>query len=120
MKILDFLKQHFVLLDGGTGTLLQAAGLDAGERPESWNLSHPEEIVRLHAAYLEAGANVIAANTFGVNPLHYGPEELDRLIASALSHVRKAQSAFPDHPVHRRSPSVRKAWCQGRTAEQNT
>ena len=98
MKILDFLKQHFVLLDGGTGTLLQAAGLDAGERPESWNLSHPEEIVRLHAAYLEAGANVIAANTFGVNPLHYGPEELDRLIASALFHVRKAQAVFPDHP----------------------
>ena len=95
MKITEYLKEHYVILDGGTGTLLQAAGLKPGERPESWNLSHPEEIIRLHSSYLEAGANVIATNTFGISPLHYEPAELDRLVASAIVLARKAQARVP-------------------------
>ncbi len=98
MNILSFLKEHYLILDGGTGTVLQAAGLKSGEKPESWNLTHPEEIVRLHASYLEAGANVIVTNTFGVNGLSYSPEEADALIAAAVSHARAAQALFPDHP----------------------
>ena len=42
MNILEFLKDNIVVLDGGMGTLLQSAGLAAGERPERWNISHPE------------------------------------------------------------------------------
>ena len=98
MTIRDYMKEHYVLLDGGTGTLLQAAGLRPGERPEAWNLTHGEEIVNLHAAYLAAGANVIATNTFGVNALHYSAEETERLIAAAVAHARKAQRLYPDHP----------------------
>ena len=98
MTIRDYMKDHYVLLDGGTGTLLQAAGLRPGERPEAWNLTHGEEIVNLHAAYLAAGANVIATNTFGVNALHYSAEETERLIAAAVAHARKAQRLYPEHP----------------------
>ena len=98
MNVLEYMKDHILLLDGGTGTVLQAAGLPAGERPERWNLTHPDEIVRLHVAYLEAGSNVIAANTFGVNALHYSPEEADALVAAAMAHVKAAQALFPDHP----------------------
>ena len=51
MKLRDYLKQNIVILDGGMGTLLQARGLQAGEQPERWNLSHPEEIIAIHQAY---------------------------------------------------------------------
>lgn len=58
---------HLVLLDGGMGTMLQAAGLPLGELPESWNLTHPDVVTGIHRQYVEAGAHVIFANTFGAN-----------------------------------------------------
>ena len=58
---------HLVLLDGGMGTMLQAAGLPLGELPESWNLTHPDIVTGIHRQYVEAGAHVIFANTFGAN-----------------------------------------------------
>ena len=93
MNVKDYLREHFLLLDGGTGTVLQAAGLKSGERPESWNLSRPEEIFALHEAYYRAGSNVVASNTFGVNLFHYTSEEAETLISSALSIARRARDA---------------------------
>jgi methionine synthase I (cobalamin-dependent) len=57
-----------LLLDGGMGTLLMAAGLEAGAPPERWNLTHPERIADAHRGYLEAGSRVILTNSFGGNP----------------------------------------------------
>ena len=90
MKFLDFLKNNNVYLDGGMGTLLQARGLRAGELPERWNLTHPEEITAIHKAYIEAGSNVIATNTFGANSLKYGESELDEIIRMAIKNARAA------------------------------
>lgn len=90
MKFTEFLKQNFVILDGGTGTLLQEAGLAAGERPELWNLTRPDEIYKIHLSYFNAGANVVYTNTFGANPLHFAEAELDRIIGSALSLAKRA------------------------------
>ena len=98
MTVLDYLRDHFLLLDGGTGTMLQAAGLKSGERPELWNLSRPEAIAALHEAYFRAGSNVVASNTFGVNLFHYSPEEADRLMTAAVSLAKKAASAV-SHPT---------------------
>lgn len=56
-----------VLLDGAMGTQLMAAGLGAGECPETWNLTHPEALRAIHRAYLEAGARIVTTNTFGAN-----------------------------------------------------
>ena len=39
MNILDYIKSNILFLDGGSGTLLQEAGLPCGELPESWNKS---------------------------------------------------------------------------------
>ena len=50
MTFKDFLQQNKVYLDGGMGTLLQEKGLTPGQQPERWNLSHPEEITRIHKA----------------------------------------------------------------------
>ena len=59
MNILDFLKNNILYLDGGMGTLLQSEGLEAGELPERWNLSHPEIITDIHRRYYKAGSNVV-------------------------------------------------------------
>ena len=55
MDIRAYLQENILFLDGGTGTLLQAAGLPLGELPERWNITHAEEIIEIHRAYFNAG-----------------------------------------------------------------
>ena len=50
MKILDYLKENLLILDGGMGTLLQSAGLKAGELPAAWNITHPEVVQKMRRA----------------------------------------------------------------------
>ncbi len=71
MKLLEEMKRRRLFFDGGTGSLLQAQGLRAGELPEMWNLTRPEVLIRLHRDYLEAGADIIKTNTFGANSLKF-------------------------------------------------
>jgi 5-methyltetrahydrofolate--homocysteine methyltransferase len=47
--------------------MLQAMGLSAGTAPELWNVENPDCVRALHRAYLDAGSQVILANTFGGN-----------------------------------------------------
>lgn len=56
-----------VILDGGMGTMLQAAGLGLGERPDVFGMKHPEVVERVQHSYVEAGSQVLYANTFGTN-----------------------------------------------------
>ena len=90
MKITDYLKQNIILLDGGMGTLLQARGLEAGELPERWNISHPEAITEIHRAYFDAGSNVVNTNTFGASSLKFSDEELESIVAAAVKNARRA------------------------------
>lgn len=60
--------------DGGMGTLLQSMGLAGGERPERWNLLHPERIEQVHLGYLDAGSDIITTNTFGAAQSHLGDD----------------------------------------------
>jgi len=62
---LSRLKERVLLFDGGMGSMLIEAGLSDGEAPESWNLERPDALLRIHEAYIEAGADVIQTNTFG-------------------------------------------------------
>ena len=57
-----------LLLDGGLGSMLIAAGLEAGRAPDSWNLEQPERVEAVHRAYADAGADIVHTNTFGANP----------------------------------------------------
>ncbi len=68
---LTLLQQRLTYFDGGIGTTLQAMGLVGGEQPERWNLIYPERVKAVYAGYLAAGSDIIAANTFGANPLHF-------------------------------------------------
>jgi 5-methyltetrahydrofolate--homocysteine methyltransferase len=64
--ILERLASGGVLIaDGATGTMLQAAGLPTGLPGEAWILEKPEEIKKLHQAYVEAGSQLILTSTFG-------------------------------------------------------
>lgn len=56
-----------LLLDGGTGTQLQAAGMPAGVCTELWAIEHPDVIQAVHTSYINAGSQIIASATFGAN-----------------------------------------------------
>jgi len=56
-----------VLFDGGLGTELQKLGMPAGKSTITQNLENPRFLWRIHSAYIEAGCQVISANTFGGN-----------------------------------------------------
>lgn len=91
MNFRDFLANHVVILDGGMGTLLQERGLQPGDMPERWNLSHPEDIVAIQKDYYDNGSNVVNTNTFGANLLHFDEEELESIIAAAVANAVKAR-----------------------------
>lgn len=93
MKILDYIKNNILFLDGGLGTLLQERGLPAGELPERWNLSHPEVICDVHRKYFDAGSHVVATNTFGANLLKFSKDELEAIAAAAMANARAARDA---------------------------
>ncbi|MHB0935313.1 MAG: homocysteine S-methyltransferase family protein [Armatimonadota bacterium] len=66
MNLLDRLSKGDILIsDGAMGTLLQAQGLQPGECPEAWNISHPAAVRDIAAAYVAAGSDLIETNSFG-------------------------------------------------------
>lgn len=60
-------EKEFIILDGAMGTMLQAKGLKMGETPEALNIEKPDWLYDIHKQYVEAGADIIYANTFGAN-----------------------------------------------------
>ena len=91
------IKERPVIFDGATGTVLQSAGLAPGELPETWAISRPEAIRALHRAYLEAGSDLIATDTFGANRLKFpegGEFSLEEIIRSAVGLAREEADAF--------------------------
>lgn len=55
------------LMDGATGTELQKRGMPLGACTEQWALEHPEALLELQRAYVEAGAQVLVTPTLGAN-----------------------------------------------------
>ncbi len=91
MKITDYIKENILFLDGGMGTILQSAGLAAGELPEYWNITHSDLITKIHFDYYNAGSDVVSTNTFGANCLKFSDTELDEIIKSAVSNAKNAR-----------------------------
>jgi len=80
MKQSAFLKRlksgEVLVADGATGTNLQSRGLAHGAPSETWLFDRPDEIVRLHCDFIQAGAQIILTNTFGASPLRLGATSL--------------------------------------------
>ena len=91
-KLKELLQKDYVILDGGMGTMLQAAGMKMGETPEMLNITEPELLISIHEQYLKAGADIIYANTFGGN--RYKLEEcghsVDELVTAGIKNAKKA------------------------------
>ncbi len=66
-RLSNKLGRRVLVLDGATGTELQARGMPAGVSPELYCIEHPEVIGSVHRGYVEAGSNVIYTCTFGAN-----------------------------------------------------
>ena len=84
MKFLERLSRGPVFFDGAMGTQLIARGLVPGESSESWNISHPEAVQKVHEAYLQVGCQVLTTNTFGAHPLKWGGEKQKNLSGRPL------------------------------------
>lgn len=85
----EALGKRILFFDGGMGSLLQARGLQPGELPENWNLEKPEVVREIHREYLEAGADIINANTFGANRLKF-PDKLEAVITAGILNAKQA------------------------------
>ena len=94
MELREFLQQGFVLLDGATGSNLQQAGMESGECPEQWIVSHPDIFTDLQRQYIEAGSDVLYTPTFTCNRVklaEYGLAGRQReLTAQLVSLTREA------------------------------
>lgn len=81
-----------ILLDGAMGTMLQAKGLPTGATPELVALEHPQWLLDIHKAYLDAGSQIIYANTFGANreKLAHCGATVEEVVHAAVSLAKKA------------------------------
>lgn len=90
MKFIERLGKEWLFFDGGMGSILQERGLAAGELPETWNITRPEEIRSIHRAYLDAGSDIINTNTFGANALKF-PDNLREIVEAAVSNAKETR-----------------------------
>lgn len=91
-----FTQPNTILLDGGMGTMLQAAGLKLGARPEELNLTDPTLIEGIHAQYAAAGSRIINANTFGASAhkLAGSAYTLEEVIAAGIANCKRACAPY--------------------------
>ena len=90
MEFKELIKQGTVLLDGAMGTMLQNAGLEAGAAPELLNIDKPELIEDIHRKYVEAGSQIVYANTFGANRYKLKNNSVKEIISAGISIAKKA------------------------------
>jgi len=64
-RISDLVKSRILVSDGAWGTFLQQKGLQPGECPELWNVTHREGVLDIARSYVAAGADMIETNSFG-------------------------------------------------------
>ena len=60
----ELAQRRVLILDGATGSNLQKAGMPTGVCPEQWILEHPQALIDLQKAYVEAGSDIVYAPTF--------------------------------------------------------
>ena len=97
MQVNELFKQsNTILLDGGMGTMLQAAGLKLGARPEELNITDPALIEGIHGQYAAAGSRIVNANTFGASAhkLAGSAYTLEQIIAAGIENCKRACAPY--------------------------
>jgi 5-methyltetrahydrofolate--homocysteine methyltransferase len=95
--IQEIQKGRVLVSDGAWGTFLQKKGLQPGECPEEWNVTHPDDVLDIAKSYIDAGADMVETNSFGGNYFklkNYGLESrVFELNKAAAEISRKAAGA---------------------------
>ena len=97
MQVNELFKQsNTILLDGGMGTMLQAAGLKLGARPEELNITDPALIEGIHGQYAAAGSRIVNANTFGASAhkLAGSAYTLEQVITAGIKNCKRACAPY--------------------------
>ena len=97
MQVNELFKQsNTILLDGGMGTMLQAAGLKLGARPEELNITDPALIEGIHGQYAAAGSRIVNANTFGASAhkLAGSTYTLEQIITAGIANCKRACAPY--------------------------
>ena len=91
-----FRQSNTILLDGGMGTMLQAAGLKLGARPEELNITDPALIEGIHRQYAAAGSRIVNANTFGASAhkLAGSAYTLEQIITAGIENCKRACAPY--------------------------
>ena len=91
-----FRQSNTILLDGGMGTMLQAAGLKLGARPEELNITDPALIEGIHGQYAAAGSRIVNANTFGASAhkLTGSAYTLEQVITAGIENCKRACAPY--------------------------
>ena len=91
-----FRQSNTILLDGGMGTMLQAAGLKLGARPEELNITDPALIEGIHGQYAAAGSRIVNANTFGASAhkLAGSAYTLEQIITAGIENCKRACAPY--------------------------
>lgn len=92
MKFPELLKKEYILLDGGFGTELIKKGLTPDEDTVSAVFTHENWVEEIHKSYIDAGSDIIMADTFGANrfKLSDSPYTTEEVIKKAVSVAKKA------------------------------
>jgi 5-methyltetrahydrofolate--homocysteine methyltransferase len=98
-RFLTAIAGRTLLADGAMGTQLQQAGLESGGCGEAWNVDHPDRILAIQRAYVEAGSECLLSNTFGASRIMLARhDEADRTAAINRAGVALAREALGDRP----------------------
>ena len=93
-EFLNAIRNKVLVADGAMGTMLYANGFSYKSCFDELNVTHPEAVLDIHRAYVEAGARLIETNTFGANPIrlrdHGLEEQTEQINEAAVALARKA------------------------------
>ena len=94
MQFQNMLEKGTVLLDGATGSNLQAMGMPRGCSSEAWILEHPQALIALQKQYVAAGSQILYAPTFQAQPIALAAvglaEETEKINARLVALSRQA------------------------------
>lgn len=103
MTLAEELEKRILVLDGGMGTEILDSGLKYDGNNDVLPLTDPEPVIRIHKAYIDAGADIISTCSFGANSVSqeaYGMQDKVReLNISAAMAARRAADSDPDRKV---------------------
>lgn len=98
-SFLDALQGRVLLADGAVGTELQKGELEPGGCGERWNVDHPDRILAIQRAYVEAGADCLTSNTFGASRVmlegHGYADDAEAIVKAGVRIAREAFGGWP-------------------------